>query len=230
MAIIPPFPYHNNPDIFDPIKEMSSSLKVRPQLFFRLQLKPYGSSDLSSFIPLELMFVSAFAECDLTPDHPLQTAGMEMFYDPSPQPILYVGHVKDALCRLSVMPVFVNGNDTPTIPNDPKLIAKKKKLFPHGKYDTYAGKTKVPGSKLYEINYFLWQYAKGHKRSQNFDEVLDCRKQHEIAFQERRKQRILKQKQSRKRKIEELRRSQAQAGTCHSDSNSSDSESESHSD
>jgi hypothetical protein len=81
-------------------------------------------------------------------------------------------------------------------------------LVPHEKNDTYVGRNKVPGSKLYEINYFLWQYAKGHKRSQNFDEVLEIRKGNELASQGKRKQRILKQKESRKRKIKELRRAQ----------------------
>ncbi len=202
MAIIPPFPFHQNPDSFDPAKEMPEALMVRPQLFFRVKLRPYAVTDESKDIPLELMFVSAFEKCDLTPHNPIQQAGMQMYYDPSPVPVLYVGHIKHALCRVSLMPVFLNGNDTPTIPNNREIIQKKTSEYPYGRYDTFTGRgssrTKVLGSKLYEINFFLWQYAKGTRRTQPFSEVLESRRQHKSAILEKRKKTRVSRKRPRK--------------------------------
>jgi hypothetical protein len=206
MAIIPPSPFHENPDSFNPAQEMSNALMVRPQLFFRVKLRPYAVLNAQSDISLELMFVSAFEKCDLTPYNPIQQAGMQMYYDPSPVPVLYVGHIKHALCRVPLMPVFLNGNDTPTIPSNRDIILKKTLEYPYGRYDTFTGrgasKAKVLGSRLYEINFFLWQYAKGTKRTQPFSEVLESRRQHKSAILEKRKRVHLARKRPREEPAE----------------------------
>ena len=56
------------------------------------------------------------------------------------------------------MPCFLDGNETPTIPGS--FRGKQQLLFPHGKVDG----AKNPGSKVYEVNQFLWQYGKGRPK------------------------------------------------------------------
>jgi hypothetical protein len=138
---------------------MDQSWKVRPQLFFRVTLRPIdaAASDSSSDIPLELIYFSLFEPLNVTPQHPLQKAGVEMLYEPSPVPCVYVGFIKHTLCRVPLMPCFLHGNETPTIPISYRA---KKNLFPHGRVDG----PRTPGSKVYEVNQFLWQYGKGRPK------------------------------------------------------------------
>jgi hypothetical protein len=195
LAVIPPYPFHLNPDAFDPATEMHSAMKVRAELFFRCKLKGQDSQE----IPLELIYFSAFEPCQLTPDHVLQRAGIEMLYEPSPLPITYVGHVKHILGRTSLMPVFLYGNTTPTIPYHPETIRKQRQQFPFGKTDgkTKNDGTKTLGSKLYEVNMFLWQYGKGLPRNEKYQKAVDSRKRkREQGDAKRKKSHILRKTQA----------------------------------
>ena len=62
-------------------------------------------------------------------------------------------HLENALCRVpfTFIPCFIEGNATPTIP---ALKVKRSSLFLHGEADTASN----PGSRLFEINVFMWNY------------------------------------------------------------------------
>ena len=168
MLVAPPFPFHLDPDHFDINTQYKEAWKVRPELFFRCKIRPLesdGSKSLNSQrdIPLQLMFYSKFKECNLTPNHPLQRAGNEMIFEPMPVPILHVDHVRHALCRVPLMPCYLHGNSTPTIP--PEI---HRSLYPDGQCDNAAR----PGSRLYEVNHFMWSYGrpKTSLRSESFSD------------------------------------------------------------
>ena len=59
--------------------------------------------------------------------------GVQKLYESSPTPILYVGLVADVLGRVPLMPLFLLGNSTPTIPN--QLRQHWGARFPHGLAD-----------------------------------------------------------------------------------------------
>ena len=131
MLVIPPFPYHPNPGAFDAESELQDAWKACPELFFISEMKPLRGSD-SDIIKLDLMFYSTFEPIlqPLTPNHPLQQAGMEMVYEPMPEPCLYVDHIESVVSRLALMPCFIKGNKTPTIPQSFQRL--KAWSFPFG--------------------------------------------------------------------------------------------------
>ena len=170
MVVIPPFPFHNAPDEFDTKSAFHKAWKVRPFLFFRCKIRPLEASGSDSDIALQLMFFSRFFPCDLTKQHPLQKAGSEMLYDPSPEPHLFVGHIHHALGRVPLMPCFLDGNTTPTIPKSQR--EQKRTKFPWGQADNPRGL----GSKLYEVNNFMWEFGRPKKREMSFEAAQAMRK------------------------------------------------------
>ena len=75
MLVIPPFPYHTQPDAFDPkdSEEWEDAWFACPELFFKCSIRPIGGSDTGTEdIELELMFYRQFPKFDrpLTPEHP----------------------------------------------------------------------------------------------------------------------------------------------------------------
>ena len=167
MLVAPPFPFHLDPDHFDLNTQYKEAWKVRPELFFRCKIRPLspdGTKSLNSEtdIPLQLMFYSKFNECKLTPHHPLQKAGNEMIFEPMPVPVLHVDHVRHALCRVPLMPCFVHGNDTPTIPR-----GFARNLYPDGQADTASR----PGSRLYEVNHFMWSFGRPKERNESVSDL-----------------------------------------------------------
>ena len=191
MVVIPPYPWHLNPDDFERQTQIKETWKVCPQLFFTCKIKPFqvqratqagshsdnmsdseyddmpeaGGSD--SEMLLELIFFSTFDRCNLTPQYPLQKAGFEMLYEPSPLPCLYVGHAHHALGRVPLMPCYLEGNATPTIPYSFRHYQRS--CFPNGQTDSANGKR--PGSKLYEVNEFMWTYGRPKKRGESVEEA-----------------------------------------------------------
>lgn len=162
MLVIPPFPYHTHPDEFDTTEDWDDAWFACPELFFRCTVRPIGASEegIEDF-QLDLMFYRQFEKFNhpLTPDHPLQRAGMEMVYDAFPIPLLYVDHIDKALCRAPLMPCFINGNETPTIPQS--FAKQQRRCFPHGQADK---SKKNHGSKVFEVNHFIWNYPRPRPR------------------------------------------------------------------
>ena len=182
MLVVPPFPYHLDPDNFDMNTEDQDAFIVRPLLFFKCSARPLnedGSKSESSTneIPLTLMFYSKFEVCNLTPNHPLQKAGMTMVYDPKPKGILFVDYIHRALGRIPLMPCYIHGNSTPTIPQS--FRNKKNSQFPHGQADGPHSE----GSLLFEVNHFMWNFPRPKARDVSVDEatqILEARR-HETA-------------------------------------------------
>ena len=82
-------------------------------------------------------------------------------YEPSPTPCLYVALVKNMVGRVPLMPLFLAGNATPTIPH---MYSKRRDSgFPICCADT-AEVHGRRGSNVYEVNPWLWQFGRGKPR------------------------------------------------------------------
>jgi hypothetical protein len=75
----------------------------------------FNSSDEN--IPLDLIFFSPFEELRLKAAGVMESKGIHRVYEPSPVPTLYVGRVEDLFCRVPLIPCFLDGNATSTIPH-----------------------------------------------------------------------------------------------------------------
>jgi hypothetical protein len=68
-------------------------------------------------IQLDLIFFSPFEELHLRTAGIMESKGIHRVYEPSPVPTLFVGRVEDLLGRVPLIPCFLDGNSTPTIPH-----------------------------------------------------------------------------------------------------------------
>jgi hypothetical protein len=71
------------------------------------------------------------------------------------------------------VPVFIAGNTTPTIPSSFKGLRRTK--FGMGQAD---GKNRLGsrlGSRLFEVNHFLWYYGRPKKRDNTVEEAEELR-------------------------------------------------------
>ena len=82
-------------------------------------------------------------------------------YEPSPTPCLYVAPAENMVGRVPLIPLFLAGNKTPTIPH---VFSKRKDSgFPMGCADAAALDGRQ-GSNVYEVNPWLWQFGRGQPR------------------------------------------------------------------
>ena len=181
IMVIPSMPWFQgvdsyNPDQFCYEKDLDCTWIARLQLLFCCTVRPVTvssdgapSEDTGAHLRLQLMYYSKFEDCNLTQDYPLQARGMKMLYDPSPTPVVFVGPVRFALCRAPLMPFFVKGNATPTIPSC--FINSKAHLFPFGQADT----KRNPGSKLFEVNDWMWKFGRPKTRGMSVTEAKEKR-------------------------------------------------------
>ena len=80
---------------------------------------------------------------------------------PSPTPCLYVAPAENMVGRVPLIPLFLAGNSTPTIPH---MFSKRKEAgFPFGCADAAALDGRR-GSNIYEVNPWLWQFGRGKPR------------------------------------------------------------------
>ena len=131
MLTIPPYPFVVGESSEVPLDQC---WVVRPLLFFSCHLRPRGArlprrADYTydqDDIQVHIVFYST-----LEP----KAMGVQRLYEPSPTgtPILYVGLVADVLGRVPLMPLFLLGNSTPTIPH--QLSQHRGARFPHGLAD-----------------------------------------------------------------------------------------------
>jgi hypothetical protein len=78
-------------------------------------------------IQLNLVFFSPFEELRLRTAEIMESKEIYRVYEPSPIPTLYVGRVEDLLCRVPLIPCFLDGNATLTIPH--KYSSRQKGAF-----------------------------------------------------------------------------------------------------
>ncbi len=69
-----------------------------------------------------LVFFSNFEELELPIKGPMEDAGAINRYEPSPTPCLYVADIQNMVSRVPLIPFFLAGNSTPTIPHIFRLI------------------------------------------------------------------------------------------------------------
>ena len=105
------------------------------------------------------MFYSTFEPMILPMGCPMEAMGVQKLYVPSPTPILYVGLAANG--RVPLMPLFLLGHYTPTIPH--QLRQHRSARFPHRLADA-ADESGRKGSNVYEINQWLWQFGRGKPR------------------------------------------------------------------
>ena len=92
---------------------------------------------------------------------PMEDSGVIKLYEPSPTPCLYVAPAENMRGRVPLVPLFLAGNATPTIPH---LYSKRKDSgFPMGCADAAAVDGRR-GSNIYEVNPWLWQFGRGKPR------------------------------------------------------------------
>jgi hypothetical protein len=110
-------------------------------------------------IQLDLIFFSRFQveELRLRIAGIMESKAMHRVYKPSPVPMLYVGRVDNLLCRVLLIPCFLDGNATSTIPH--KYISRQLDAFKCCCADG-AGPTSWRGSHVYEINTWLWNFGR----------------------------------------------------------------------
>ena len=105
----------------------------------------------------ELVFFNTFEELSLPIKGPMEDAGVIKLYEPSPTPCLYVAPAENMVGRVPLMPLFLAGNATPTIPH---LHSKcKDSSFPMGCADA-ASVDGRRGSNVYDVNPWLWQFGR----------------------------------------------------------------------
>ena len=100
---------------------------------FSLAICGPGAHGCRDDIQVQLVFYSTFEPMVLPGGGPMEAMGVQKLYEPSPTPILYVGLVADVLGRVPLMPLFLLGNSTPTIPH--QLRQHRGARFPHGLAD-----------------------------------------------------------------------------------------------
>jgi hypothetical protein len=91
----------------------------------------------------------------------MDTRDVQKYYEPTKTPTFYVGQVSNVLGRVPLMPLFLLGNATPTIPY--KLRKYQRNRFPYGRTNT-AQESCRRGSNVYELNAWLWQFWRGKPR------------------------------------------------------------------
>jgi hypothetical protein len=167
ILVVPPYPFCIEEDRHD--VPLEDCWYARPQLFFTCVLRPKdgrlpknrtyktGPDD----IVYTLVFFSTFEELKLPIKGPMEDAGVIKLYEPSPTPCLYVADVQNMVGRVPLMPLFLAGNSTPTIPH---IFSKRKDSgFPYGCADAAATDGRR-GSNVYEVNPWLWQFGRGKPR------------------------------------------------------------------
>ena len=104
---------------------------------------------------------SSAQDLDLPDSSPMMSRGISKYYEPSPTPTLYIGPIANVLGRVPLMPLFLHGNSTPTIPH--QLSKHQRSKFPYGRADA-SDRSGRKGSNVYEVNIWLWQFGRGRPR------------------------------------------------------------------
>ncbi len=142
----------------------------------------------------DLVFFSTFEELTLPIKGPMEDAGVVKLYEPSPTPCLYVALAVNMVGRIPLMPCFLDGNATPTIPHKYSKNNLKCSCFPAGCADAAAElEDGRRGSNVYyEVNTWLWtrMFGRGKPRlgGLTIEETLDRQDSARKASDKRRKE------------------------------------------
>ncbi len=135
-------------------------------------------------------YILVYYICRIT----MEDAGVVKLYKPFPTPCLYVAPVQNMVGRVPLIPVFLAGNSTPTIPH---MFAKRKDAcFPFGCTDAAAVDGRQ-GSNVYEVNAWLWSFGRGKPRLGGLS-IEQTEARHDAAASEARRKRAAEPKRVRK--------------------------------
>jgi hypothetical protein len=137
----------------------------RAELLFTIRLKRRNGE----VFEIPLIFFSAFERVQLESDNEMHKMGdIIQLYEPGPlpvhEPIMYVGFLSHVLCRVPLIPCYMDGSEHPTVPH--RFARSSKVRF--GRADRQIGTG--DGSKLYEVNMWLWKFGRGMPRSRTVSE------------------------------------------------------------
>ena len=170
MVVLAPYPNNPNPVESFNVKtdfDLQGDGLVwyaRPQLFFNCTLCPTGTKGpgfSSTHKEVSLVYFSTFEPIELTPDSIMLQAGVPMLYDSASNPrlpCLYICPVANVLGRAPLIPCFIGGNSHPTIPHR----FKDDRRLGSASADTQ--RDRGNGSRLYEVNIWMWRYGRGPPR------------------------------------------------------------------
>jgi hypothetical protein len=154
---------------------------------------PFGTLRyMRSYKEVSLVYFSTFAPIDLTPDSIMQRAGVPMLYDSASNPrlpCLYICPVANVLGRAPLIQCFIGKNRRPTI----LYRFKDDRRIGDGSADTQ--RDRGNGSKLYEVNIWMWRYCRGRARMVSIAEAERIRA-------ERLSESMTRAAETRKRRIE----------------------------
>ena len=200
VCLVAPYPYGpSTKDQFNVKTDMDLSgdgllWYARPQLFFNCTVAPVGQlARKARHTELSLVFFSTFEPIKLTPNSVMQRNGVPMFFDSASStnlPSLYICRAENVLGRVPLMPCYIGGNSHPTLPH---------------RFGNRAGATadssvdRGNGSRLYELNLWMWRYGRGQPRKVTVAEA-----------EQRRKERLT---EARKRAVQTLKWRREERGT-----------------
>ncbi len=163
VLVVPLYPYwieedSNNVDLED-------CWTAWPKLFFSCHLcqkgrrmpKDWRHIAGPDYLRYDLVFLSTFKELTFPIKGPMDNARVIKLYEPSPTPCLhrlYVALAANMVGRIPLMPCFLDGNATLTIPH--KYSKNKNSCFPVVCADAAAEDGRL-GSNVYEVN--TWDLA-----------------------------------------------------------------------
>ena len=172
FATIPPIPYRDSEiDVkkFNIVEDMDKVMFGRPHLLFKVKLRKYGGNEFDIF-EIPLVYFSAFGRVQLETDDQMHQMGdIIQLYEPGPlpalEPILHVGFLAHVLCRVPLIPCYIGGSEHPTVPH---RFARSSKVS-NGRADRHNGTG--DGSRLYEVNMWMWKFGRGMPRSRSVAET-----------------------------------------------------------
>ncbi len=140
ILVIPPYPYC--------IEEVPQDVPLedcwytRPQLHFTYYLCPKNGRPQKNptyrispdDLCYHLVFLGSFEDLKLPISWPMERAGVTKLHEPSPTPCLYVAPASCMVGRVPLIPLFLAGNSTATLPH--KYSQHKSSGFPMGSCDT----------------------------------------------------------------------------------------------
>lgn len=170
---------------------------ARPQLYFNCSFRR-----CLNCAPIEcsMVYYSAFDNLELQIQGHMESAGVKMLYEPSGKKYFFCGLVSDMIGRVPLVPCFIHGNTTPTIPHEYSSLQRTR--FNMGRADSLDGN--IHGSSVYEVNLWIWQFGRGRPRIgglsvEKTDEKRKlCRTQAALASADTRKRRAENQPSSRR--------------------------------
>ena len=125
VCLVAPYPFRDEPlDEFNVTRDFHITgagevWYARPQLFSKCTLCPTGAMDNTRrHKEFSLVFFNTFEPLSLTPDSCMQQKSVPMLYARSRTvlPSLYVCPVENVLGRVPLIPCYLNGNTSNTIP------------------------------------------------------------------------------------------------------------------